>query len=77
MGEEYKLIVNSADIKNVLEDMTRNRVTRFSTVFSDKGQMHYGVDFGKTDILEVDGRAVEEVDGKAVFSDTKEKIRFN
>ena len=77
MGEEYKLIVNSADIKNVLEDMTRNRVTHFSTVFTDKGQMHYGVDFGKTDILEVDGRSVEEVDGKAVFSDTKEEIRFN
>lgn len=77
MGEEYKLIVNSADIKNVLEDMTRNKVTRFSTVFTDKGQMHYGVDFGKTDILEVDSRTVEEVDGKAVFSDTKEEIKFN
>lgn len=77
MGEEYKLIVNSADIKSLLEDMTRNKVTRFRTVFVDRGQMRYGADLAQTEIMEVDGRAVEELGGEVVFSDTKEKVLFN
>lgn len=77
MGEEYKLIVNSADIKSLLEDMTRNKVTRFKTVFIDKGQMHYGVDFSQTEVIDVEGRPIEERHGKIVFSDNEEEVKFN
>lgn len=77
MGGEYKLIVNSADIKCLLEDMARNGVTKFRTVFTDKGQLHYGADLSQTEVLEVGGRKVEELDGKAVYSDTKEEVLFN
>lgn len=77
MGERYKLIVNSSDIKTLLEDITRNKVTRFKTVFTDKGQMHYMAKLDCTEVVEVDGRAIEELDGKVVFSDTKEEVLFH
>ena len=77
MGGEYKLIVNSADIKSMLADMARNRVTRFRTVFTDKGQMHYSADLSQTEVMEVDGRPIEERDGKVVYCDTQEEILFN
>ena len=76
MGDTYKLIVNAVEIKNFLQDMTRNHVTRFRTVFIDNGSMHYGVDYTKTEILEVDGRKIVELNGKAVFADTQEPVEF-
>lgn len=76
MGGWYKVIINAVDIKMFLQDMTRNNVTRFKTVFIDKGSMHYGIDEEKTEILEVDGRKVIEIDGKVVFEDTKEPVNF-
>lgn len=76
MGDTYKLIVNAAEIKTFFADMTRNKVTRLRTVFIDRGSMHYGIDEEQTEILEVDGRKVEEDNGKVVFSDTKEEVSF-
>lgn len=77
MGETYKLFVNAADVKSFLDDMGRNKVTRLKTVFIDKGSLHYAVDEERTEILEVDGRAVTEKDGEAVFADNGEKVVFN
>lgn len=76
MGDTYKLIVNAAEIKTFLADMTRNKVTRFKTVFIDRGSMRYGIDEEKTDILEVNGRTVIEENGNVVFEDTKEIVSF-
>lgn len=76
MGSWYKVIVNSVDIKTFLEDMTRNKVTRFKTVFIDKGSMHYTIDEERTEILEIEGRNVTEKDGKVVFEDTKTPVIF-
>lgn len=76
MGETYKLIVNASEIKTFLADLTKNKVTRFKTVFVDRGSMHYGIDEDRTDILEIDSRKVTEHDGKVVFDDTKEIVSF-
>lgn len=76
MGDTYKLIVNAAEIKTFLTDMTKNKVTKFKTVFIDRGSMRYGIDDEQTDILEVDGRKVTEEDGKVVFEDTNEIVSF-
>lgn len=76
MGDTYKLIVNAAEIKTFLADMTRNKVTKLRTVFIDHGSMRYGIDEEKTEILEVDGRTVTEEDGKVVFEDTREIVSF-
>lgn len=76
MGDTYKLIANAVDIKTFFADMTRNHVTRLRTAFIDNGNMHYGVDFSRTEILEVDGRKVTEKDGVAVFEDTGEAVQF-
>jgi hypothetical protein len=76
MGDTYKLIVNAVEIKTFFQDMTRNHVTRLRTVFIDNGSMHYGVDYKRTEILEVDGRKIVELEGKAVFEDTKEPVDF-
>lgn len=76
MGDTYKLIVNAVEIKTFFQDMTRNHVTRLRTVFIDNGSMHYGVDYKRTEILEVDGRKIVELEGKAVFEDTKEPVEF-
>lgn len=76
MGETYKLIVNASEIKTFLADMTRNKVTRFRTVFVDRGSMRYGVDEERTEILEVGGRKVIEMDGKVVYGDTHETVIF-
>jgi len=47
-------------------------------VFTDRGGRKYDVDTGHTEILEVDGRAVEEAaDGRMIYSDTREEIKFN
>ena len=76
MGDTYKLIVNAAEIKTFLADMTKNKVTKFKAVFIDRGSMRYGIDDEQTDILEVDGRKVTEEDGKVVFEDTHEIVSF-
>ena len=76
MGDTYKLIANAVDIKTFFADMTRNHVTRLRTAFVDNGNMHYGVDYTRTEILEVDGRKVTEKDGIAVFEDTGEAVQF-
>ena len=76
MGAEYKLIVNSIHIKNFLDDMERNNVTRVKTVFVDQGSYRYNIDENNTEILEVDGRRVIEKDGESVYADTEEIITF-
>lgn len=58
--------------------MEKNKVTKFKTVFFDRGGKKYGVDVEKTEIIEVEGRSVEESpEGKIIFSDTKEEVLFN
>lgn len=74
LGGTFKLIVNASGIKSFCQDMLRNKVTRFSTVFVDRGGRRYDVDHDQTEILEIDGRAIEEVDGEVRFSDTKEIV---
>ena len=76
MGEKYKLVVNAIDIKALVDDMERNKVTKFKTVFIDLGGYKYSYDAEKTEILEVEGRPVMELDGKVVYEDTKEEIIF-
>ena len=77
MGNQCKLIVNAVDIKSFLDDMTRHGVSRFRTVFIDRGSMHYSVDENRTEILEVRGRKVSEKDGMCVYDDTGEIVDFN
>lgn len=78
MGGEYKFIANASEIKTFCDDMEKNKVTKFKTVFFDRGGKKYGVDVEKTEILEVEGRCVEESpEGKIIFSDTKEEVLFN
>ena len=78
MGDEYKFIANASAIKTFCDDMEKNHVTKFKTVFYDRGGMKYDVDFDKTEILEIDGRAIEESEeGKIIFSDTKEEVQIN
>ena len=77
MGGVYKLIVNSCDIKTLVDDMEAAHVTRFKTVFYDKGGLHYSYREESTEILEVNGRRVDERDGKVVFADTGELVNFN
>ena len=76
MGDVYKLIVNSVDIKTFLADMDKNKVTRFKTVFVNRESNHYTIDFEQTEILEVDGRRILEMAGKVIFADTKEEVIF-
>jgi hypothetical protein len=76
MGEWYKLIVNAVDIKTFLQDLENSNVTRFKTVFIDRGSLHYAVDETQTEILEVGGRKVFEKDGKVLFEDNKEVVNF-
>ena len=70
MGEWYKLIVNATEIKNFLDDMERNKVSRLMIAFKDDGSRHYSVNEELTEILEVDGRKVTELNGKVVFEYT-------
>ena len=78
MGDEYKFIANASAIKTFCDDMEKNHVTKFKTVFYDRGGMKYDVDFDKTEILEIDGREIEEsAEGKIIFSDTKEEVKIN
>ena len=77
MGDWYKLIVNAVEIKNFLDDMEKNGVTRLKTVFVDTGSLHYAVDENQTEILEVNGRRVIEHEGKVLFEDNKEEVEFN
>ena len=77
MDDWYKLIVNSVEIKNFFDDMLRNHVTKLMVAFKDEGNKHYVVDLEQVEILEVDGRGIEDRDGQPVFADTKEVIMFN
>lgn len=77
MGGLYKLTVNSCDIKTLIDDMDAAHVTRFKTVFYDKGGLHYSYRESETEILAVMGRTIEEREGKAVFADTGELVNFN
>lgn len=76
MGGEYKFIANASSIKTFCDDMERSHVTKFRTVFYDRGGRKYDVDVDQTEILEVNGRAVEEKEGSVVYSDTKEIVNF-
>lgn len=76
-GREWKLIVNSIEIKSFLDDMDASGVTELSTVFVDRGNYHYGIDESQTEILKVNNRPVEQLeDGTVVYSDTKEEVIF-
>ena len=75
-GQEAKLIINSQPIKAHLKMMMDKHITRHQTVFVDRGGKHYDVDLSRTEILEVDGRAIEERDGKVVFSDNGEEVKL-
>lgn len=77
MGRWYKVIVNSIAIKSFLDDMERNKVTRLKTKFIDTGNKHFAVDEEETEILEVDGKRVIESNGKILFENTKEEVKFN
>ena len=77
MGDYYKLIVNSCSIKTLIDDMDAAGVTRFKTIFNDKGGFHYSCQEEATEILEIKGRKIEERDGIAVYADSKEKVIFN
>ena len=77
MGGLYKLTVNSCDIKTLIDDMDAAHVTRFKTVFYDKGGLHYSYRESETEILAVMGRTIEEREGKAIFADTGELVNFN
>ena len=79
MGSWYKVIVNAVDIKTFLDDMTRNKVTKFRTVFVDKGSLHYGIDEEQTEIIEVDGRMldVNGTTGEIFFCDNNEVVKFS
>lgn len=78
MGASYKLIINAVEIKSFLDDMKKNGVTRVKTVFIDRGGMHYGIDYDKTEILEVHGRRVKLGDDGAtvVYEDNGEPVVF-
>lgn len=75
-GVHYKLFVNSYDIKEFLDEMERNHVTLLKTVFTDKGGKHFAIDEEQTEILEVDGRKIDERDGVTIFEDSGEVVRF-
>lgn len=77
LGGTFKLFVNASGIKSFCRDMIRNEVTRFSAVFIDRGAKRYDVDIDSVEILEVDGREIEETDGIVRFKDTKEIVTFN
>ena len=77
MGDTYKLIVNSCDIKTLVDDMEAANITRFGTIFYDKGGLHYSYREDKTEILEVGRRRIEERGGEAVYVDNGEKVTFN
>lgn len=70
MGGEYKLIVNAIDIKGFVDSLVKYKVTEVSTVFIDTGRNHYSVDYSKTKIVRVDGKEIEEREGKVVFKGT-------
>lgn len=77
MGDGYKLIVNATEIKAFIDSLERNKVTLAETVFYDKGNKIYCVDYNRTNIIEVDGREIEERNGKTYFKGTDEEILFN
>ena len=76
MGGVYKLIVNSCDIKTLVDDMEIAHVTRFKTVFYDKGGLHYSYHEESTEILEVNNRRIEERGGATVYCDSGDKVIF-
>ena len=74
-GEHYKLIVNASEIKTFIDSLERNKVTLAETVFYENSKT-YCVDYAKTSIIEVDGREIEERNGKSYFKGTDEEISF-
>ncbi len=76
-GSEHKLIINAAPVKTFISSLEKVGVTKFITAIIDKGNMHYDCDESRTRILEVNGRAIEEKDGKVVYAGTDEVVTFN
>lgn len=75
-GQEAKLIINAQPVKAHLKMMMDKGITRHKTVFIDRGGKHYDVDLGQTEVLEVNGRAIEERNGAIVFSDNGEVVQL-
>lgn len=76
-GQDQKLIVNAQSIKAHMEQMMDLGVTLHETAFMDKGGRRYDVDLSRTNILEVNHRAIgTDGDGNAVFLDNNEKVQF-
>ena len=76
-GQDQKLIVNAQPIKAHMEQMINLGVTLHETVFIDKGGRKYDVDLSRTNILEVNHRAIGiDCDGNAIFIDNNEKVKF-
>ena len=75
-GQEAKLIINAQPVKAHLQMMMDKGITRHKTVFIDRGGKHYDVDLGQTEVLEVNGRAIEERNGAIVFSDNGEVVQL-
>ena len=74
-GEHYKLIINASEIKMFIDSLERNKVTLSETVFYENSKT-YCVDYAKTSIIEVEGREIEERNGKSYFKGTDEEISF-
>ncbi|MCF0201796.1 MAG: hypothetical protein HUK08_00390 [Bacteroidaceae bacterium] len=71
----HKLIVNAIGIKSFCDDMIRHNVTRFKTVFIDKGGRKYDIDIASTSIMEINDREVtEDSQGIMIYTDNKEKV---
>lgn len=74
MGDSYKVIVNSPDVKSFIDSMEENGVTEFETVIVDKGGFKYAIDDNRTNILCVYGREVEEREGRVYYKETNEVL---
>ena len=75
-GQEAKLIINAQPVKAHLKMMLDKHITKHRTVFIDRGGKHYDVDIAQTEILEVDGRAIEERNGVIVYSDNGQVVQL-
>ena len=76
MGAEYKIIINSFEVKQRLDTFEQNGVTRFRTVFFQRCKQHYAMKDDETEIIEINHRKVIEKDGEIVFADNNEKVVF-
>lgn len=76
-GNDQKLIVNAQPIKAYLEQMLSLGVTMHETVFIDRGGRRYDVDLNRSNILEVNHRAVgADVNGNPIFLDNNEPLNL-